>query len=338
MRSRHDETEAEEGAALDGAPSWWRRWAVRPQQLWLRRALFQIHLWGALLLGIYVVLISVSGSAVVFRRELNLWLVPRAVPAMIGERLTGDALRAAVRRAYPADEIAAVNELKRPQQPVYVSLRRQDKLVERLFDPYRAADMGSAYPPTLQLVEWLVEVHDNLLLDQTGRLLNGVGGAAVLLVVLSGAVLWWPGRRRWRASLIVGRPAKTRRFAWQLHSAIGFWSFALLFIWALTAVYFAFPDPVERALDYFDPNPNDAERPGEWIVLLLVKAHFGRFGGLEWRVLWTLLGLLPVVLFVTGFILWWTRVVRRRWMVRRHTGAVEAAIEEFRGRDADRAA
>jgi uncharacterized iron-regulated membrane protein len=30
------------------------------------------------------------------------------------------------------------------------------------------------------------------------------------------------------------------------------------------------------------------------------------------RFLWALLGLLPVVLFVTGFVLWWTRVVRKR--------------------------
>jgi uncharacterized iron-regulated membrane protein len=29
-------------------------------------------------------------------------------------------------------------------------------------------------------------------------------------------------------------------------------------------------------------------------------------------VLWFVLGLLPAALFVTGFVLWWTRVVRRR--------------------------
>jgi hypothetical protein len=32
----------------------------RPQSLWLRRALFQIHLWTAIGVGLYVVAISVS--------------------------------------------------------------------------------------------------------------------------------------------------------------------------------------------------------------------------------------------------------------------------------------
>jgi uncharacterized iron-regulated membrane protein len=132
------------------------------------------------------------------------------------------------------------------------------------------------------------------------------------VLIVSGAFIWWPGKRRWRQSLVVGKPEKSRRFAWQLHNALGIWSLALLFIWALTAAYFAFPDPVERAIDFFDRDLNDAERPGEAVLLWAIKLHFGRFGGLPIRFLWVALGLLPVALFVTGFILWWTRVVRRR--------------------------
>ena len=97
-----------------------------------------------------------------------------------------------------------------------------------------------------------------------------------------------------------------------MHSALGFWSCALLAVWALTAVYFAFPEPVERTIDYFDPDLTDLHRPGESVLLALIQLHFGRFGGLHIRVLWTVLGLVPAVLFVTGFIMWWTRVVRRR--------------------------
>ena len=80
----------------------------------------------------------------------------------------------------------------------------------------------------------------------------------------------------------------------------------------MTAIYFAFPEPFEGLIDYFDDDLNDLHRPGEWILLELIKLHFGRFGGLGVRFLWAALGLLPAVLFVTGFVLWWTRVVRRR--------------------------
>ncbi|HJP36711.1 MAG TPA: PepSY domain-containing protein [Gammaproteobacteria bacterium] len=37
-------------------------------------------------------------------------------------------------------------------------------------------------------------------------------------------------------------------------------------------------------------------------MLTLIRWHFGRFGGLEIRILWVILGLLPAFLFTTGFI------------------------------------
>jgi uncharacterized iron-regulated membrane protein len=157
-----------------------------------------------------------------------------------------------------------------------------------------------------------VDLHDNLLAGQTGRLLNGIGGAFFMVLIVTGAWLWWPGARNVPRGLKVGRPQASRRFIWQLHSVLGILSFALLFVWAITAIYFAFPEPFEATIDYFDEDLNDLVRPGETVVLKLIELHFGRFGGLGVRFLYLVLGLLPAILFATGFVLWWTRVVRRR--------------------------
>ena len=51
-------------------PNLWTRWLRRPQNVWLRRALFQIHLWTGIGTGLYVLLISITGSAIVFRNEI----------------------------------------------------------------------------------------------------------------------------------------------------------------------------------------------------------------------------------------------------------------------------
>lgn len=291
----------------------WRDWVHRPQRLWLRRATFQIHLWIAIAIGLYLTVISVSGSAVVFRREFNQWLVPQTVPSTESARLEGDALRAAAEQTYPQHTVTRIGDRGRAGRPVLVVLEREGAVSERLFDPYAAKDMGLSYPPSVQFVEWLVDLHDNLLAGSTGRTINGWGGVATMVLLGTGAVIWWPGRARWRQSLSLRRPVRSRRFVWQLHSFIGFWAFAMLFIWAITAIYFAFPDPFERTIDRFDPDLNDFERPGEAVLQWFVKMHFGRFGGLEIRVLWVVLGLLPAVLFATGFFMWWTRVVRPAW-------------------------
>jgi uncharacterized iron-regulated membrane protein len=229
--------------------------------------------------------------------------------AAVGVRLTDEDLRAAAQRAYPQHTIAEIREQRRPERPVLVALVRDGATSERLFDPYTGEDLGHSYPPALQFVEWLVDLHDNLLAGRTGRIVNGVGGLLVMVLLLTGAVIWWPGKTRWRRSLVL-RPSGPRRFVWHLHSFIGFWAFALLLIWAATAVYFAFPEPFESTIDRFDTDLNDLYRPGEAFLLTLIKLHFGRFGGLEIRVLWALLGLLPAALFITGFIMWWRRVLR----------------------------
>ena len=54
----------------------WQRWVQNPQSASWRKLLLQVHLWVGLIMGLYIVLISVSGSAVVFRREVHRWFRP----------------------------------------------------------------------------------------------------------------------------------------------------------------------------------------------------------------------------------------------------------------------
>jgi uncharacterized iron-regulated membrane protein len=51
--------------------SLWQRWLHHPESLSLHRALFHIHLWMGMLASIYLLCMSVSGSALVFRNELE---------------------------------------------------------------------------------------------------------------------------------------------------------------------------------------------------------------------------------------------------------------------------
>ena len=59
-------------------PSLWKRWMDQPQRIWLRRALFQVHLWCGLAIGLYILMVSVTGSVLVYRNELF-----RMSPAML---------------------------------------------------------------------------------------------------------------------------------------------------------------------------------------------------------------------------------------------------------------
>lgn len=286
----------------------WQRFIKAPHTLWLRRALFQVHLWMGIAFGLYVVVISVSGSAVVLRPQFSQWFVhSRVEPA--GEALTDAALEERAAQVYAGYELVSAAPSPAPGRAVYVVLNRGGEEYSRFFDQYRGVDLGDTFPWPVRAMEWLTSLHDDLLLGRRGRIINGIGGALFLVMVLSGLFIWWQGARRWKEGLVIRRTSP-RGLNWQLHSFLGFWSLLLMFAWGLTAVYFAFPAPFDWLIDTMDGDLEDFERPEGWL-LFLIKLHFGRFGNLWGRVAWTIIGLLPAVMFVTGFILWWRRVVRR---------------------------
>jgi len=51
--------------------TFWQQWLEHPERLLLRRILFQLHLWVGAAATLYILLMSLTGSAIVFRNELN---------------------------------------------------------------------------------------------------------------------------------------------------------------------------------------------------------------------------------------------------------------------------
>src|SRR5580704_10026698 len=111
------------------------QFARRPQGLWLRRAIFQVHLWVGIAVGLYVVAISVSGSALFFRNLVNQAAPGRKVVAGSGPLLTKSELIQAATRAYPGFSVSSVYQGKNPGQEVEISLDRAGKRKTRIFDP-----------------------------------------------------------------------------------------------------------------------------------------------------------------------------------------------------------
>src|SRR5579863_3994836 len=288
----------------------WDKWRTRPRSLWLRKALFQVHLWTGIGLGLYVLLMSVSGSALVFRRELTRTLArePR-VAAGPSARMTEDELRQVAKRAYPEYEVARVSLRKNPDRAAEIWLERGDKKLQRLFNPYTGADLGDSLRFGFRFVLRLADLHDNLLVARTGRLINAAGGIFAALLGLTGAVIWWPGAETWRHGLSFLWKTNPKGFNWTLHSALGFWTFAFFFMWAISGIYLSIPSAFNAAVDFLAPMNASSRslRLGDRALYWLAQAHFGRFAGVPVKIIWSVIGLAPTALFITGTLMWWKR-------------------------------
>jgi len=327
----------------------WLRWLRRPKSLWIRKALFQIHLWTGVALGLYIFVISLSGSAIVFRNELYnaLWPGPRTV-AISGPRLTHDQLREAARRAYPRYRVSWIWDVKRPNQApdqaqnqaIEIWLDRAGHKKERLFDPYTGQDLGESRPYSIQLLAWLADLHINLLSGNTGRLVNGALAIFLLILSVTGAVLWWPGIRGWRRALAIRPTSNWKLFNWQLHTVVGLWMLPFVFLFGVVGTYAGFPRPFQVLVNKIAPldvyrlipeaslrsPPNSVFIPvdvptarprfvrpkfstGDQIIRWFSYLHFGNFGGWPGKALWVVIGLAPAFLFVSGVLMWWNRVL-----------------------------
>jgi PepSY-associated TM region len=69
-----------------------------------------------------------------------------------------------------------------------------------------------------------------------------------------------------RGELTVSWTSNFARIHWDLHSALGFWSFPFIFLWAISGFYFAFPDLFNAVFS--------SDSLG---LLWLADLHFGRF-------------------------------------------------------------
>lgn len=287
----------------------------QPQSLWIRRAMFQIHLWTGIGIGLYVVVLCVTGSVLVFRRELMRTYSNRPqISAHTADTkpLTETELRVVALRVYPDFTVEKVWLSRRGNTPVDIWMNRGDDKKQRLFDPYTGADLGETRPKAVRFIDWMVSLHDDLLGGMNGRIVNGAGAILLTLLCLTGAVIWWQGTGKWRRGLTVQWRAGWQRINWDLHSAIGFWAFVAVFVWAVSGIYLVFPHPFSALVDYLEPlDPVSlVPRRGDIALEWLARLHFGRFAGIKTRWTWAILGVIPPVLFITGAVMWWNRVLK----------------------------
>ncbi len=286
-----------------------------------------MHLWSGIALGLYILIVSVTGSVLVYRNELYRAATAEPIISKSSEpRLTDDQLKNTARRLYPGYRVVRLGRARDLDQAVDIWLSRGGAIKTRLFDPRSGSDLGDSVPTGIWLVSKLSDLHDNLLAGPTGRRVNGGGAVAIIAVAVTGLAIWWPGIKTWRRSLLLHRGVGWKRWTWHLHSMIGFWSFGFVLLFAVSGIYLGIPEPFLDLADRLEPPAaaNAGVRIGDQVIYWLAYLHFGRINGIgipcggpgfcdqATKAIWAIFGLAPAAMAVTGALMWWNRVLRPR--------------------------
>ncbi len=227
----------------------------RPQRLWVRRFNFQVHLWVGILLSLYLIMIGITGSILVFRTELekslNPWHNLRVTEPFTDITAVVDNVRA----AYPKARLISVST-PTSSNPTFLAIvqssDRERREVRIGIHPVTAVVLGE-FPPANSWISVIQRLHVNLLIGIRGRQANGVAAAFLILLNVTGMVIWWPGLRCWTRALKVDFRRHWRRVNFDLHRAAGFWTLSIASFWAISGIYFGFPSQTVKIIDRISP-------------------------------------------------------------------------------------
>lgn len=368
----------------------------QPHTLWWRKALFQIHLWIGVVIGLYVIAICVTGSVLVFEQNL---LNDRPALAEVPGHAAPDwaQMVSVAEAANPGSTLTFIDMRSANRRVVPVGLNQDGKTVIAYVDSYTGT---VARQEILEDTHWFVEgalaLHTQLTLGARGAVANGIGGALLFIMAAIGIVLWWPGIRSWKRALKINWRARWAGISFDVHRTFGFWCCVLIAMWGITGVYFIFPGTVHSAIGVFSSMGSLQQAPSDWdpagpakalpasefiaraqrlypadklayvfmdtdrrggavqvymspdpavpmeqledemvfnpgsgavlmntssarwtagerFSLAVYSLHFGDFGGWPLQILWALLGLVPVVLVITAYTMWWNRSLKKKW-------------------------
>jgi uncharacterized iron-regulated membrane protein len=235
--------------------SFFLRYFHRPQQLAVRRLNFQVHLWVGIILALYMIMIGVTGSILVFRPELERlcgfkpWQEIQARQPAVDLVTVIDNLKA----AYPSAHIVSV-DAPTVDDATFVAEVQGRRRAKLACDPNDGKILGE-FPRGRNWLDVVLELHETLLLERhgLGRMWNGVGAAFLLLLNATGMVIWWPGIRNWKRALMVDFQRGWRRINFDLHVSLGFWTVLIVSFWALSGVYFGWPRQIFQFVNSLSP-------------------------------------------------------------------------------------
>lgn len=204
----------------------------------LRRLWLQAHRWLALTLGVPLASVALLGAALTVARPLDRWAHPQLFRAA-SDGAPADRVLERTRQALIAEFGGGTTLTFRPPREAGDSLWvivRGPWNGTVYVDPPSGREQGrrGEHEGAYNL---LFELHSSLLLEDRGKaLLAGLAGAYVVLMV-SGFVLWWPGRwaGAWRVELKRG----PRRALFDLHRVAGSLLGVLVAVSVVSGAYMA---------------------------------------------------------------------------------------------------
>lgn len=233
-----------------------------------RKLIFTLHKWVGAVVALWLLTMSLSGVSLVFRDELEEIICPPPVVSVGEKRAPFEALIENTQKRYKGYKVTGFICPRAGNRPTQIfAVSDKDKKLTLNADPYTGQILGLRKESAV--LEFLADLHHNMLNGKTGRAVNGVGASCLFALILTGIVIWWRGIKDWASGFRFSPKGNLRRVSWTLHSAVGAWALPFLLIWSISGFYFGFTEFFEKSLNVVFPvsAQKQLDQPDEKIAL-----------------------------------------------------------------------
>ncbi len=184
------------------------------------RLLAWAHRWLGLPLSLILLVQALTGAIVLFRHEANDLLHHAALTADAAPPLPLQTLVSDILRDRPDAKLLRVDFPSTAEGTYILRLDRGGTEWRLSVDPgtgrVKREATVAGWP-----VEWIFDLHYTLLLGKDGQTIAGLSGLGLLILSITGPVLWWRGRPRGRGLFAVAGRGGRVRFLRDLHRLTG---------------------------------------------------------------------------------------------------------------------
>ena len=213
-----------------------------------RKFINDVHLWIGVGSSLVLFLVCLSGTIYTFRHEIEELVEPEKfhVEASGSKAPVADLIAATQQTSQgKVTRVSWYDDASKPFE-LQVSKSKEDKRGETFYvNPYSNEVIGTGKGPTSKFFMFWFKMHRWLLMDESiGRPIVGIATLLFVILTLTGLFLWFPKKyKNWKSlepGFKIKFSAKWKRINHDLHNALGFYSFLIVLIMALTGLNWSF--------------------------------------------------------------------------------------------------
>ncbi|MBW4643148.1 MAG: PepSY domain-containing protein [Goleter apudmare HA4340-LM2] len=199
-----------------------------------------------IIVGVFIIVIGLTGSILVFDKEVNPILhlhTHQVVPQ--GEKISLQQVAEIVHQQYPEEKLEHITIPQTVNEPYHALIKSSNKAKTDVYINTYTGELLGTYPRDTPIIKIVNQLHTHLLAGKIGAFIVGLSGVLLLILSISGLMLW-NGWKKLSIGFKIRWQAKWRMLQYDIHKVVGVLSAVFLVLIATSGSMMVFDKPIKN--------------------------------------------------------------------------------------------